>query len=136
MDLNNWKQALFSASGRMRRSHFWLWTVIVMVATQVVLQLILALTNSTQVLMQTGTMPLPAILAYIVITPLQLWVGVCLSVKRWHDRDKSGWMYLIILIPIVGVIWWFVEVGCLDGTQGSNKYGPSPKGIGGSADVF
>jgi uncharacterized membrane protein YhaH (DUF805 family) len=136
MDLNNWKQALFSASGRMRRSHFWLWTVIVMVATQVVLQLILALTNSTQVLMQTGTMPLPAILAYIVITPLQLWIGVCLSVKRWHDRDKSGWMYLIILIPIVGVIWWFVEVGCLDGTQGSNKYGPSPKGIGGSADVF
>ncbi len=136
MDLSNWKQALFSASGRMRRSHFWLWTVIIMVATQVVLQLILALTNSTQVLMQTGTMPLPAILAYIVITPLQLWTGVCLSVKRWHDRDKSGWMYLIILIPIVGIIWWFVEVGCLDGTQGPNKYGPSPKGIGAGPEVF
>lgn len=136
MDLSNWKQALFTAGGRMRRSHFWLWSVLVFVVTQIALQLVLALTNANQFIMQGEMMPIPAIIAYIIITPLNLWMGVCLSVKRWHDRDKSGWMYLIILIPIVGVIWWFVEVGCLDGTQGTNKYGPSPKGIGGSADVF
>lgn len=44
---------------------------------------------------------------------------------------------LITLIPLVGPIWTLVECGLLDGTQGLNKYGPSPKGIvADQAEVF
>ncbi len=32
------------------------------------------------------------------------------------------------LIPLFGWIYLFVVVGCLDGTQGPNRFGPSPKG--------
>jgi uncharacterized membrane protein YhaH (DUF805 family) len=46
--------------------------------------------------------------------------------KRWHDRDKSGWWSLIILVPIIGGIWFLVECGILPGTPGANQYGPDP----------
>jgi len=43
---------------------------------------------------------------------------------------------LSALITLGLGIWILIECGCLDGTQGPNRYGPSPKGIHGSADVF
>jgi uncharacterized membrane protein YhaH (DUF805 family) len=56
-----------------------------------------------------------------------LWPALAVQVKRWHDRDKSGWMTLINLIPIIGFFWTLIECGFLEGTPGPNKYGPSPK---------
>ena len=53
-------------------------------------------------------------------------VRLAVSVKRWHDRDKPGTWVLINLIPLVGGIWAFVEVGCLRGTFGPNNYGEDP----------
>ncbi len=58
---------------------------------------------------------------------LLLWPRLAIGVKRCHDRDKSGWWLLLACIPIIGWIWLFIEFGLLDGTPGSNKYGPSPK---------
>jgi uncharacterized membrane protein YhaH (DUF805 family) len=94
------------------------------------------------------------------------WPGVCLASKRWHDRGKSGWLsalgpgtnlltlvaqllygpttahpnlliyFGIALIGFAVSIWIFVECGCLDGTKGDNRYGPSPKGVPSQAEVF
>ena len=58
-----------------------------------------------------------------------IWMKLAVLVKRWHDRDKSGWWVLIVLIPLIGWFWQLIECGFLDGTQGPNKYGPSPKGL-------
>src|SRR3546814_14546367 len=55
-----------------------------------------------------------------------LWPGIVIAIKRWHDRDKSGWWILIVLIPIVGPIWALVENGFLAGTAGPNRFGPDP----------
>ena len=60
-----------------------------------------------------------------------LWPSLALQVKRWHDRDKSGWFVLVNLIPFIGWLWTLIECGFLDGTQGPNRFGPSPKGIQG-----
>lgn len=51
-----------------------------------------------------------------------------LGVRRLHDTGKSGWLYLIALIPLIGpiiLLVWF----CTDSQPGSNEYGPNPKGI-------
>jgi len=53
--------------------------------------------------------------------------GIAVGVRRLHDIDRSGWWYLIALIPIVGalvLIYWFVQPG----TPGSNEYGDNPLG--------
>ena len=55
-----------------------------------------------------------------------IWTSLAISVKRWHDRGKSGWWVLIGAIPLLGPIWQFVETGCLRGTYGNNRYGADP----------
>lgn len=55
------------------------------------------------------------------------WVRLALAVKRWHDRDKSGYWVLIELLPVVGFIWSFIETIISAGTIGENQYGHDPK---------
>ncbi|MDE1149135.1 MAG: DUF805 domain-containing protein [Azospirillaceae bacterium] len=48
------------------------------------------------------------------------------SVKRLHDRGRSGWWLLWGIVPIIGPIYLAVELGFLPGVAGDNKYGPNP----------
>jgi uncharacterized membrane protein YhaH (DUF805 family) len=49
--------------------------------------------------------------------------AILVDIKRWHDRDKSGWWMLITLVPIIGAIWLLIELGFLKGTPGPNQFG-------------
>jgi uncharacterized membrane protein YhaH (DUF805 family) len=55
-------------------------------------------------------------------------VSIIVQIKRWHDRDKSGWWVLINFIPLVGPLWMLVECGFLRGTTGENRFGRDPLG--------
>jgi len=48
------------------------------------------------------------------------------GVKRCHDRDKSGWWILLSVVPVIGWIWAIIELGCLKGADGPDRYGPDP----------
>lgn len=50
--------------------------------------------------------------------------SILIYIKRFHDRDKTGWWVLIGLIPIIGAPWLLIELGFLKGTDGPNRYGP------------
>jgi uncharacterized membrane protein YhaH (DUF805 family) len=63
-----------------------------------------------------------------ILVLLTLWPSLAMYTKRWHDRDKSGWWTLIILVPIIGSIWLLVELGFLRGTDGPNRFGDDPLG--------
>jgi uncharacterized membrane protein YhaH (DUF805 family) len=56
--------------------------------------------------------------------------GLAVAFRRLHDTDRSAGWILIALVPLAGAVTLLVFT-CLDGTPGPNKYGPSPKGIGG-----
>jgi uncharacterized membrane protein YhaH (DUF805 family) len=58
-----------------------------------------------------------------VVNLLLTWPALAVSVKRWHDRDKSGWWVLINLVPLIGMVWTLIENGLLPGTPGPNPYG-------------
>lgn len=49
-------------------------------------------------------------------------------VRRLHDTDRSGWWYLLGLVPFGGIV--LVVFWALDGTPGSNRFGVSPEGAG------
>lgn len=57
---------------------------------------------------------------------LVIWPSLAVLIKRWHDRDKSGWWVLINLIPIIGQIWTWIECGLFRGTEGPNRFGADP----------
>ena len=70
---------------------------------------------------------LPLALLSLALSGLVLWSDLAIQVKRWHDRDKPWFWLFIGFIPLLGGLWLFVELGCLDGTAGDNRFGHSPK---------
>jgi uncharacterized membrane protein YhaH (DUF805 family) len=49
--------------------------------------------------------------------------AMAVGARRLHDVDKSGWMQLIGLIPIVG--WILVIVWCAQAGKEPNRFGPA-----------
>jgi uncharacterized membrane protein YhaH (DUF805 family) len=52
--------------------------------------------------------------------------SLAVSVRRLHDINKSGWMILVSLIPIIGFIWLLI-LFIMEGTPGENQYGANPE---------
>jgi uncharacterized membrane protein YhaH (DUF805 family) len=51
--------------------------------------------------------------------------AVTAGVRRLHDTNKTGWLMLLLLLPLIG--WIIVLVLCaMKGNPGKNKYGPKP----------
>ncbi len=107
---------LFSFRGRIARRHFWSVNLLATLAYYAVLIGIATVVSDEDVV---------AIAALPVIF-LLCWVSLAAQVKRWHDRDKSGWWCFIQVVPMIGPLWVFIEVGCLRGSYGPNYYGPDP----------
>jgi uncharacterized membrane protein YhaH (DUF805 family) len=77
-----------------------------------------------------------------LVYPVLLFSGACLLSKRLHDRGRSGWWSMLILIAVIAVwpqpdsfmdfafslviVWAIVELGVMGGEQGANRYGPNP----------
>ena len=54
----------------------------------------------------------------IIILP----ASICVTVRRLHDQDKSGFFYFIGIIPYVGGLI-LLFICAMDGSRGKNKYG-------------
>ena len=65
------------------------------------------------------TIGLSSVLCLAVFIPS---LAVC--VRRLHDTGRSGWWYLLILIPYIGAIALII-IFCLKSDE-DNKYGPKP----------
>ncbi len=53
--------------------------------------------------------------------------GLAVGARRLHDTNKTGWLQLLVLIPLVGIIILIV-LWAQDGDPADNQYGPNPKG--------
>lgn len=113
----SWKEILFSFDGRIPRRTFWGASILILVAYFAIVLVLMMIFGA-----ESGATSIGGLIMYV---PL-IWSTLALQIKRWHDRDKSGWWVLIGLIPLIGPIWAFVETGCLRGTVGDNQYGADP----------
>ena len=111
------KYAVFS--GRSRRKEYWSF-VLFNIIVSIVLAGIDALLGTFSSASNIGL--LSGIYSLAVLIPT-----LALTVRRLHDTDRTGWWILIVLVPFIG---WIVLLvfALLDGTPGSNSYGPNPKG--------
>lgn len=108
------KETLFSFRGRIRRSTYWK-IFLALIGIMIVVVFIGIAMNVNEIVATTFLV--------ILYIPL-IWISLALQVKRWHDRDKSGWFVLVSFIPIIGPIWAFIENGCLAGSDTDNRFGP------------
>lgn len=129
----------FGFSGRINRAKYWLVTLV----NFALLFLALAAAFSG------NRVAMWIFLLVLIVTS----VSACsVASRRLHDRDKSGaWVLLFYLAPVtllalagalqsasvglsltfgvaayVPAIWGFVELGCLRGTAGPNRFGEDP----------
>ena len=113
--------------GRARRKEYWMFVLvntIIQIACMVLDNML-----GTVFMMDAG--PLGEISLgygwlYFICTLVHFIPVLGLVVRRLHDVGKSGWFYLIFLIPIIGVIWLLV-LYCTEGQKQDNKWGPDPK---------
>lgn len=106
-------------NGRARRKEYWYYMLfysLFIIATSIIDTIIFGTDME-------GYGPLTIILSLGLFIP-----SIAVSVRRLHDIGKSGWMLLIILIPIVGAIWLLI-LAVKDSNSGENKYGINPKEI-------
>ncbi|MCS2151555.1 DUF805 domain-containing protein [Scandinavium goeteborgense] len=130
MTLQQW---LFSINGRIGRRDFWIWIGIWVLAMIV----LFTLAGSGLLNLQTAAFALVCL----------LWPTAAVTIKRLHDRGKSGiWALLMILawmllagnwavlpgvwqwgvgrfIPTLIMVMMLIDLGAFVGTQGENKYG-------------
>jgi uncharacterized membrane protein YhaH (DUF805 family) len=114
-------EMLFSFKGRIGRLTYW-GLSIVLIAIDFAGIFVLDFIDRAFSSSQSGTSDF-ILLLILGFTGVILWTLLAISVKRWHDLDKSGWWMLVGLIPIIGGWWLTIELGFSRGTEGANQYG-------------
>lgn len=98
-------------TGRARRSEFW-WFALFAFGLGIVTTAIDGILGSFGIV--------NALTSLAILLP-----SIAVGVRRLHDRDMVGWWYLIVLIPVIGVLALLV-IFCLKGTEGPNRFGADP----------
>ena len=117
--LKCWKQYA-DFSGRARRKEYWIFSLINYI--------IIFFLYILQIVMIESTLWLIFPIIFFLYAVAVFLPGLAVNIRRLHDIGKSGWWYLIYLIPIIGAIWLTVLM-CLDNEPGENQWGENPKEI-------
>ena len=141
------REKYFTLSGRATRSEYW-WFILfqwsVLIALFLVMLLFFGLDDSLVGGSATG-METAGIVSLVVLGIVFLFFfipAIAAQVRRFHDRNLSGWWVLAIIIlsnvPLVGFVASIVGlvITVLRGTDGDNKYGPDPLRAENSAEIF
>jgi uncharacterized membrane protein YhaH (DUF805 family) len=117
-------------SGRARRSEYW-WFYLFSILVSSGSFLIAGILGGTAVGVggqSTGGVVLGLLFMIAGLVNLVLLIpGLAVFCRRLHDTGRSGWWWLIGIVPFVGSIVLLVFL-CSDSQPENNRYGPSPKG--------
>ncbi len=126
-----WKKVMFNNytnfTGRARRAEYWYFALgnFLLIIPFYILGII-GITDGDASMSMMSTL---GWVSYGIIVLATLIPGLAVAVRRLHDINKSGWLYFIILIPLIGpiimLVWFFT-----DGNRFTNNYGSDPKNPG------
>ncbi len=106
-------------NGRARRTEYWMFTLINALITFIFVMIDGKLGITLLEEIPYGYLTL--IYSLVVFLP-----SLAVSVRRLHDIGKSGWWYLVGLIPFIGGIWLLILL-VTEGVAQENEYGTNPK---------
>ncbi|MFM9885247.1 MAG: DUF805 domain-containing protein [Burkholderiales bacterium] len=111
---------VFSASGRIGRIRYIGYSVGLMLLFAAVLGVIAPIAGPIAGPIAAGVV---TVIGYV----LMMVVMFLTTIQRAHDFNTSGWISLLVLVPLVNFIFWFIP-----GTDGENEYGlkTPPNGVG------
>jgi uncharacterized membrane protein YhaH (DUF805 family) len=116
-------------NGRARRSEYWFWQLfkcLVFGALLTLLAVGIGLSGNSDspnvIVIIAGILLVLAVLGFFL-------PDLAVLVRRLHDVNSSGWLILITIIPIIGIIGAIVlfVMTIMPGTVGPNTYGPESR---------
>lgn len=113
--LRKWAQF----DGRSSRKAYWMFVLI---------NLLVSLTLVIVDLMIQARIPTYPRAVSVLYGLAMLVPSIAAGVRRLHDTSRSGWWFLMILVPIVGLLillFFFAR----QGQPGENAYGPEPTSV-------
>lgn len=103
-------------SGRARRSEYWYFVLF-----QIIVGVVLGV--ASLIVGESVAKAVESVWTLATFIPI-----LALDWRRMHDIGKSGLWSLIVLVPLVGWIFYLVWC-CRDSEPGDNRFGPNPKGF-------
>ena len=124
---------LFSYSGRINRAKIWLGVLLMFfgVTIAVLAVIVLGLAAGEEFSEHRPPGPITSIGLFVVFA-MSIYSYGALAVKRCHDRGRSGWFALVLLVPLLS-LWPLIELYFLSGETGANKWGVNPLNPGAAA---
>ena len=111
LDMKAMLHFLFSVNGRASRSDLWVRYWLPTLVSEFVAWLLDAML---------GTDGFEYVLGLAVLASF-----LAVGARRFHDRNRTGWLILLSFIPLLN-LWVILETWFLAGTPGRNDYGPEP----------
>ena len=99
---------IFTAAGRLGRIRYLMYTMGVGLVGGIIAMLLFMI-------------PVVGIFLGIAVYVGLMVITFLLTIQRCHDFNKTGWLSLIVLIPLVSLVFYFWP-----GTKGENDYGHQP----------
>ena len=106
-------------NGRASRSEYWWFFLFTMILQFIALPIDIVVLGYD--MMDPGAIQIVGTIAGLAL----FLPGLCVLVRRLHDLGKSGWWFLIALIPFLGIIVLLVFM-VTEGEQLPNQYGEVP----------
>lgn len=119
--------------GRSSRAEYW-WVVLFELLALIVLAIPIGIAGAMSESSEPGPLVMIAALPLILFFLAIIIPNIALYVRRLHDQNLTGWIYLGLiiagLIPIIGLLASIAQIvfACIPGTKGPNKYGADPYG--------
>jgi len=125
--------------GRSQRQEYWMFVLLQAILYTVGLVVVFTVAVAETSGPKTDQFPAAALIIVLLLFLVYLALFIptlAARVRRLHDQDLSGWFVLMGFIPYIG--WLIILVFmCIDGTPGTNRFGPDPKGRGdGHVNIF
>lgn len=111
---------LFSAKGCYTRSQFWKITLISFVIWALFGVYIVLTNSNTNEIPDENVIVIVAMVMFLLLP--MIYINIVTSIKRFHDNNKSGWFYLLSLIPYVGSLILLVMNGFMPTVKEDNRY--------------
>ena len=117
--------------GRIARMNYFLGSLFVAFSWLLLLIVIITLMHIAAVIL--GLIDLFAtifLFIYFLLVLVGLFFSFSLAVRRSHDLGQSGWMALLMFVPVANIIYTLCLL-FVKGNNNANQFGPTPtKGIG------
>lgn len=104
--------------GRSGRSEFWYFVILNLFFIWIISIILDELTN----LSLDATVSLVLLCFIGILLP-----SIAVLIRRLHDANYSGWLSMVVFIPVIGWIILFIIL-LIPGSKTENQYGQNPKG--------